>query len=111
MGEKDQQSVPAEVRLTDETIESLNQRMAQSVAEGIKAALNKDTAKMFWEAGAEMLQEQAAQRTGRFVLGGISKIARQLAGIAVIAIAFYMVGGWAAVVTFFKAAKAVVSSP
>lgn len=110
MREQTDPEKPAEVRLAPETIDYLNQLMATAVAEGIKNALNKDTAKMFWEAGAEMLQEQATHRAGRFVLGGLGKLARQALGIALIAGAFYVVGGWSALVTFFKAAKAVLTT-
>ena len=44
-------STPAEVRLTDETIEYLETRIASAVGSGIKSAMTEDTAAAFWMAG------------------------------------------------------------
>lgn len=61
----------AEVRLTDKTIAYLEKRIASAVGSGLKSAMTEDTAAAFLAAGLSVLQKQATQHAGRFVLGGL----------------------------------------
>ena len=93
----------AEVRLTDETIEYLEQKIAQAVRDGIAGAITEDTAAKFWGAGLAVVQKQAAAQTGKLVLSGLSGLLSKgflflLAGGLV-----YAVGGWSALAGLFKA--------
>lgn len=64
-------AAPSEVRLTEETGVWLEAKMAAAVREGIKGAMTEETAAAFWAAGLTVLQKQATQHAGRFVLGGL----------------------------------------
>ena len=92
----------AEVRLTDETIAYLEERIAAAVGNGIKTAITKDTAVAFWSAGLAALQEQATQHAGRFVLGGIWGLARKASLFFLLGGIVYAVGGWAALAALAK---------
>ena len=95
----------AEVRLTDETIAYLEERIAAAVGNGIKTAITEDTAVAFWSAGLAALQKQATQHAGRFVLGGIWGLLRKASRFFRLGGVGYAVGGWAALAalanTFF----------
>jgi len=93
----------AEVRLTDETIAYLSEKMAEAAATALKQSLNEDTAKMFWTAGVSMLQEQAANKTGRFVIGSFSVLAKKALLFAALGSLVYAIGGWDALARLFKA--------
>ena len=92
----------AEVRLTDETIAHLEERIVAAVGDGIKAAITKDTAVAFWSAGLAALQEQATQHAGRFVLGGIWGLLRKASLFFMLGGIVYAVGGWAALAALAK---------
>lgn len=96
-------STPAEVRLTEETITYLEQRMRVAVSEGIKGAMTEQTAEAFWAAGFKVLQEQAAKHTGRFVLGGLWGLARKVMVFMLLGWIVYMIGGWALLAKFWHA--------
>lgn len=93
---------PAEVRLTDETVEYLESRIASAVGSGIKSAMTEDTAAAFWMAGLTVLQKHAAQHAGRFVLGGIWGLLRKLGLFFTLGGLVYALGGWSALAAFFK---------
>lgn len=92
----------AEVRLTDETIAYLEERIAAAVGNGIKAAITEDTAVAFWSAGLAALQKQATQHAGRFVLGGIWGLLRKASLFFLLGGIVYAVGGWAALAALAK---------
>ena len=92
----------AEVRLTDETIAYLEERIAAAVGNGIKTAITEDTAVAFWSAGLAALQKQATQHAGRFVLGGIWGLARKASLFFLLGGIVYAVGGWAALAALAK---------
>ncbi|WP_343735274.1 hypothetical protein [Acidovorax sp.] len=96
-------SRPSEVRLTDATIDYLEEKMKAAVAEGIKSAMTEDTAKAFWGAGLTVLQKQATQHAGRFVLGGLWGLLRKASLFMALGGIVYAIGGWAALATLFKA--------
>lgn len=91
-------TTPQEVRLTDETIKYLNEQIKDAVAHGITAALNEDNAKRFWSAGLSVLQEEASNHAGRFLLGGVWAVVRKLSMFAMLAGLAYALGGWAGLV-------------
>ena len=93
---------PAEVRLTEDTGEWLEQKMAAAVREGIKGAMTEETAAAFWAAGLEVLQKQATQHAGRFVLGGLWGLARKASLFIALGSIVYAIGGWNALATLFK---------
>ena len=92
----------AEVRLTDETIAYLEERIAAAVGDGIKTAITEDTAVAFWSAGLAALQKQATQHAGRFVLGGIWGLLRKASLFFMLGGVVYAVGGWAALAALAK---------
>ena len=92
----------AEVRLTDETIAYLEERIAAAVGNGIKTAITEDTAVAFWSAGLAALQKQATQHAGRFVLGGIWGLLRKASLFFMLGGIVYAVGGWAALAALAK---------
>lgn len=94
---------PAEVRLTDATIDYLEKKMQAAVAEGIKSAMTEETAKAFWAAGLTVLQKQATAHTGRFVVGGLWGLVSGLGKFLVLGGVVYAVGGWSALAALFKA--------
>lgn len=101
-GPERRRSRPAEVRLTDATIDYLEEKMKVAVAEGIKSAMTEDTAKAFWSAGLSVLQKQATAHTGRFVVGGLWGLVTGLGKFVVLGGIVYAIGGWAALATLFK---------
>lgn len=101
--ERRRNSPPAEVRLTDETIEYLESRIASAVGSGIKNAMTEDTAAAFWLAGLTVLQKHATQHAGRFVLGGLWGLLRKLSLFFTLGGIVYALGGWSALAAFFKA--------
>ena len=92
----------AEVRLTDETIAYLEERIVAAVGDGIKTAITEDTAVAFWSAGLAALQKQATQHAGRFVLGGIWGLLRKASLFFMLGGIVYAVGGWAALAALAK---------
>jgi hypothetical protein len=67
----------------------LRDEMRGAVADGIRDAMTDDNAERFWTKGLHVLQEQAAQRAGLLVLGGLKKVI----GIAAIVLAVYLLAG------------------
>lgn len=92
----------AEVRLTDETIAHLEERIVAAVGDGIKTAITEETAVAFWSAGLAALQKQATQHAGRFVLGGIWGLLRKASLFFMLGGIVYAVGGWAALAALAK---------
>ena len=90
------------MRLTDETIAYLEERIAAAVGNGIKTAITEETAVAFWSAGLAALQKQATQHAGRFVLGGIWGLLRKASLFFMLGGIVYAVGGWAALAALAK---------
>lgn len=90
-----------EVRLTDETIRYLEERISAAVAEGLRSTMTPEVAKNFWRTGFEVLREQTLRGTGDFVLGGLWAGIKKLLWVAGIALALWATGGWALVKGFF----------
>lgn len=92
-----------EVRLTDETIVYLEERIGAAVSNGIKNAMTEDTAAAFWAAGLSVLQRQATDHAGRFVLGGLWGLARKASLFLMLGGIVYALGGWSALAALAKA--------
>lgn len=92
-----------EVRLTAQTIKYLKKEMQEAVAEGIKSAINEETASAFWSAGFNALQKQATEHAGRFVLGGLWGIARRISMFLLLGGVVYAIGGWTALAKLWHA--------
>lgn len=90
-----------EVRLTDETIHYLEERISAAVASGLAQTMTPEAAKSFWRTGFEVLREQTVRGTGDFVLGGLWAGIKKLLWVAGIALALWVTGGWALVKGFF----------
>ncbi len=71
----------------------------EATKEGIREA-GADPAT--WEAWSEGLEMHAKRKAGGILLGGISSIFTRLAWILIAGMAIYMIGGWSALVAFFK---------
>ncbi len=93
---------PAEVRLTDETGAWLEEKMVHAVKAGIQSVMTEETAAKFWAAGLTVLQKQATQHAGRFVLGGLWGLMRKASLFMALGGIVYAIGGWAALATLFK---------
>lgn len=93
-----------EVRLTDETIRYLEERISAAVAEGLRSTMTPEAARSFWSTGFEVLREQTLRGTGDFVLGGLWAGVKKLLWVAGIALALWATGGWALVKGFLTIA-------
>lgn len=62
-----------------------------AVSEGIQAVL---TSEEFWAKVFAVLQRQASERTGRFVLGGLTVVVKKALWIGAFALLAYSIGGW-----------------
>lgn len=103
MGDDKNDRRATEVRLTDETIQYLEDRIASAVGTGIKSAMTEDTAAAFWAAGLSVLQRQATNHAGRFVLGGLWGLARKASLFLMLGGIVYALGGWSALAALAKA--------
>lgn len=87
-----------QMAMTDESrvllADLMENRMRIAVAEGIAAAMTEEAAERFWSKGIEVLQRQAAERTGRFLLDGLTAALKKVAWVVVFVLAVYSVGGW-----------------
>jgi hypothetical protein len=89
-----QQDLTEESRLllTSMLRNELRDELRIAVAEGMQAVLTNDEV---WAKVFSVLQRQATERTGRFVLGGITAVFRKLLWIGLFAAFVYSAGGWA----------------
>lgn len=87
----------AQMELTGESrallADLIEERMRIAVSEGIQAAMTDDAARRFTLAMLETLQEQAANRAGLLVLGGLKKA---LGVVAIVLVVFMLAGAPAA---------------
>lgn len=92
-----------DVTLTPETIALMEQRMAAAVEAGIKGAMTaEDTAAAFWGAGLKVLQKQASEHTGRFVLGGLMGLVKKVSTFLLLGGMVYALGGWTALAKLWQ---------
>jgi hypothetical protein len=91
-----------EVRLREETLEHLQGVMREAVREGLREAVNDEAIERFWLGGVKLVQKQAAQHAGQFVLGGLWGIARKAGVFLILGGVVYAVGGWTALAALVK---------
>ena len=96
------QAEATQVSLTESALQEISERVATAVREGIKGAMTEETAAAFWAAGLAVLQKQATQHAGRFVLGGLWGMARQASLFFMLGGIVYALGGWAALAALAK---------
>ena len=92
-----------EVRLREETLQHMQSLMRDAVREGVRELVTEENMHRFWGAGLAMLQAQATQHAGRFVLGGLLGLARKAALFVVLGGLVYAFGGWGALAALTKA--------
>ena len=92
-----------EVRLREETLTHLREVMRDAVREGVRDLVTEETIAAFWSGGLTMLQQQAAQHAGRFVLGGLWGLFRKASLFLLLGGAVYALGGWTALAALGKA--------
>lgn len=92
-----------EVRLREETLKHLQDVMREAVREGMRDLVTEDAIERFWSGGLSMLQKQATQHAGRFVLGGLWGLFRKASVFIVLGGVVYALGGWNALAALFKA--------
>lgn len=84
--------------LRGETLTS--QAVAEAVSEGIRIAVSDPAV---WSAAIEAMQTRARSEAGGWLLGGIKSAASKLIWLMVIGTGVYLIGGWTALVSLFKA--------
>lgn len=67
-----------------------------------KRIFTEETAEIFWSSAFTVLQKQAQQHTGRFIFSSLSTVLRKLSLFLLAGGLIYALGGWAALVGFFK---------
>lgn len=92
-----------EVRLREETLSHLKEVMRDAVREGVRDLVTEETIEQFWAGGLGMLQKQATEHAGRFVLGGLWGLARKASLFLALGGIVYALGGWSALAALFKA--------
>lgn len=93
---------PDTVRLTETTLAHLETLMASSVRRAIRESLTEETAELFWGAGLKVLQKQATDHAGRFVIGGLFGLLRRASMFLVLGGVVYAIGGWTALAGLAK---------
>lgn len=81
--------------------EDLQIRIANGVRDGFRAAVSDPE---IWSAAREAALMQTRQAAGGWLLGGLQAIGSRLLLLLVLGGALYLLGGWQALVTAFKAA-------
>lgn len=94
---------PAEVRLKEETLQHMQSLMRDAVRDGVSDLMTQETIERFWAGGLTMLQQQATQHAGRFVLGGLWGLLSKGVVFVLLGGLVYKLGGWTALAALFKA--------
>ena len=82
--------------------EKMKTAIKEAVREGIRESVTPELAEQFWGAGLDMLQKQATEHAGRFVIGGIMGLTKKLALFLLLGSMIYAIGGWSALANLFK---------
>lgn len=84
--------------LTEESRQLLadivREQMRLAVAEGMAAAMTDEAAERFWKTGLEVLQRQAQERAGQFLLDGLMAALRKALWVGGLLLVAYSLGGW-----------------
>lgn len=92
-----------EVRLKEETLQHMQGLMREAVRDGVRDLVTQETIEQFWAGGVNMLQKQATEHAGRFVLGGLWGMARKASLFLALGGLVYAIGGWTALAKLFNA--------
>lgn len=87
---------------TDSQQATLKAITREAMREEFEMLFTEDAAKRFWMAGFNVLQEQAQNHAGRFVLGSLGAMFRKVTIFVLIGGLVYAVGGWSALAGLFK---------
>lgn len=82
--------------------EKMKAAIKEAVREGIQESVTLELAEQFWGAGLGMLQKQATEHAGRFVIGGLMGLVKKLALFLLLGSMIYAIGGWSALANLFK---------
>jgi hypothetical protein len=74
----------------------IGDEMRLAVAEGIRAAMTPQAAREFWSVGLDVLQEQAKNAAGGWVLSGVSGLLKKAGLFMLLGGLVYWIGGWSA---------------
>lgn len=77
----------------------MRELVAEATADGIRRA-GADPAT--WEAWSAGLKAHAQAEAGGWLLGGLRLMLSRIVWVLVAGLAIYMIGGWSALVAFFK---------
>jgi hypothetical protein len=80
----------------------LRDEMRVAVSEGLEAVLTNEAV---WAKVFLVLQKQATERTGRFVLGGVTVVLKKVVWVGAFALIAYSIGGWTLLKTIWAAVK------
>lgn len=72
-----------------------------AVANGLKAAFADPAT---WAAAVTAIQRHTQAEAGAWLFSGIKTLLSRLAWVCVIGVGVYLLGGWSALVSFFKSA-------
>lgn len=72
----------------------LTNRIEQAVKRGMQDAMSDEAVRGFWTTGVGVLKEEVAQRTGQFILKGLTAVLARLFFFLLIGVVVYALGGW-----------------
>lgn len=98
----DHSTPQADVRLREETLQHMRDLMRDAVREGLRESVDDETIERFWAGALRILQRQATERAGRFVLGGVVGLLRRGALFVMLGWLVYALGGWTALAALAK---------
>ena len=75
----------------------------EAVAHGLQRAMADPEV---WSAAIAAMRTRAEQEAGSWLFGGLKMVASRIGWVLVIGLAIYLIGGWAALVSFVKGASA-----
>lgn len=75
-------------------------QIREAVRDGISQAISDP---LNWAHAVGAIHDHAQKQAGTWLFGGLRVLVSRVLWVALAALAIYMVGGWAALVAFFKA--------
>lgn len=97
----DQQDIET-VTLSSESMAQLSLMITTAVDDGLRAKLNAETAKVFWQAGIDMLKEDASKKAKAAAKWGAKQIAKKVVLFLGFGWIMYLYGGWEGLTKFAK---------
>ena len=85
------------------TEDKMRAAISEAVSDGIRDVMTDPEALgRFWDAAFEQIQSRAQIHTGRFLLSGLSTIARRAMMFLALGLLVYALGGWSALVKLWQ---------